>query len=119
MSKKILIIDDEVDLVKVLELRIQSLHYETDHAGTLEEALAKVVQSKPDCILLDYFLPDGNGDVFSEKIKNIAGCDHIPIIFMSASSDKMQELSLKSNYETLVKPIDPEKLSEVLKLATG
>ena len=81
MEEKILIIEDEEDLVKGLKLNLADEGYEVDWASNGEEGLRKAMEETPDLIILDIMLPKKNGlDVCRElRQKNI----FIPIIMCS------------------------------------
>ena len=57
MSKKILIVDDEETLVKMIQIRLSSLGYQVVGASNGKECLEKVTSEKPDLIILDILMP--------------------------------------------------------------
>ena len=80
MAEKIMIIDDEPDIVFLLRDFFLLNDYEVITAGNVEEATEKLKNS-PDLILLDINLPGKNGLEFCKQIRNVTQC---PIIFLSA-----------------------------------
>lgn len=87
LSKKILIIEDEQSLLKVLEFLFRSSGYTVLKAvNTLEAKLC--LSEKPDLILLDILLPGENGLHFLAEIKNKVKYKHIPVVIMSNFSDQ-------------------------------
>lgn len=115
MSKKILIIDDEPDIVKVIAFRLESLGYEIMRAGNGNEAIEAVKSQLPDLILLDYYLPDCKGTEIMKQIKELEGGGAIPIIFMSASANKIQQISKEAGaVEAIEKPIEAKLLTEII-----
>jgi DNA-binding response OmpR family regulator len=83
MAKKILVIEDDVDLNTVIELNLQKEGYITDHAYDGEEALKKVEEFQPDLIILDVMLPKLNGVEFNTKLKSNPKTKNIPIIALT------------------------------------
>ena len=69
-TKKILIIEDEEDLVKGLKMNLADEGYEIDYSLNGNEGLTKALKSKPDLILLDVVMPDGMDDF--RKIRQIS-----------------------------------------------
>jgi len=83
MAKKILVIEDDIDLNTVIELNLQKEGYITDHAYDGEEALKKVEEFQPDLIILDVMLPKFNGVEFNTKLKSNPKTKNIPIIALT------------------------------------
>ena len=90
MRKKILIIEDEEDLVKGLKLNLADEEYEVDWASDGLEGLRKALQETPDLIILDIMLPEKNGlEVCRElRQKNIG----IPIIMLTAKGEEIDKV---------------------------
>ncbi|MBU2573812.1 MAG: response regulator [Elusimicrobia bacterium] len=83
MAKKILIVEDEVMIVKVLSLRLESLGYKIAAAYDGKEGLEMVKKEKPDLIILDVGLPRIDGNTLCELIKADPGTKHIRIIMLT------------------------------------
>lgn len=81
--KKVLIVEDDIDLVEVLELNLKKYGYEVDHAYDGEQALKKVQEFHPDIIILDIMLPKLNGKVFTQQLKSDPKTKDTPIIGIS------------------------------------
>jgi two-component system alkaline phosphatase synthesis response regulator PhoP len=90
MKEKILIIEDEEDLVKGLKLNLAGEGYEVDWASDGEEGLRKALEERPDLIILDIMLPKMNGlDICRElRKKNIS----IPIIMLTAKGEEIDKV---------------------------
>jgi two-component system KDP operon response regulator KdpE len=82
--KKILIVDDDEDVLLGLRVRLGARGYATVLAINAHWAIRVAQDEKPDLILLDLGLPDGNGFMVMEKLKQINGLASIPIIIVSA-----------------------------------
>ncbi len=86
MGKKILVVDDEPDLLKVTLLRLKKTGYEVFGCVDGQEALDLARQIMPDLIILDVYLPVINGDDVAKILKKDDELKHIPIILISAST---------------------------------
>ena len=90
MKKKVLIIEDEEDLIKGLKLNLIDEGYEVDSALNGVEGLRKALEETPDLIILDIMLPDKDGlEVCRElRQKNIS----IPIIMLTAKGEEIDKV---------------------------
>ena len=84
MSKKILIADDERNIVTALEFLLQRNGYEVHVARNGEEALKQVEDCNPDLVLLDVMMPVRSGYEVCTRIRERADWRHIKIIMLSA-----------------------------------
>ena len=69
MAKKILVVDDEDDMLSVMDLRLTSTGYDVVLAENCQQAMARFREERPDLVMLDIMLPDGNGFDLCQKIK--------------------------------------------------
>ncbi|MBC7286568.1 MAG: response regulator [Armatimonadetes bacterium] len=86
-NAKILVVDDDPDIVESIRLVLESAGYEVDSAGSVPEAFEKVNSFHPDLILLDIMMPDGTeGFHFVWKLRNQYPEEvaNIPILVLSA-----------------------------------
>jgi len=90
MKKKILIIEDETDLIKGLKINLTDEGYEVDWAVNGVEGLRKVLENHPDLILLDIMLPEMDGLAVCRKLrqKNSA----IPVIMLTAKGGEIDKV---------------------------
>ena len=116
-DKKILVVDDEPDILKVVTFRVKKLEYEVVTATNGQEALDLIQKEEPDLILLDIELPVMNGYEVCQRIKTNEKLKHIPIIFLTASSaSKIAEKVKEFNADDyLIKPFDSEELLKKIK----
>ena len=84
MSKKILIADDEPNIVAALEFLLQRSGYEVHVAPNGDEALKLVEATHPDLVLLDVMMPQKSGYEVCMRIRERADWRHIKIIMLSA-----------------------------------
>jgi DNA-binding response OmpR family regulator len=88
MNKKILIVDDERDLVEIIKLGLIPLGYEIFEAYDGSEGLEKAREIKPDLIILDLMLPKMDGYQVCKMLKSDINHKNIPIILLTARAGK-------------------------------
>ncbi len=84
MKKKILIVDDEPGIVRLLSMRLKAKGYEVFEAFDGIECMKIAIEEIPDLILLDIKMPQGGGIGAFEKLIQIDKTKGIPVIFMTA-----------------------------------
>lgn len=115
MSRRILVIEDEEKLRRVVQLQLQSSGYEVEQAATAEEGL--VLAERADLVLTDLRLPGMSGLEFLEKTH--AGRPGLPVVMMTAfgSVETAVEAMKKGAADFLVKPFSLDHLSAVVEKA--
>lgn len=113
-SKKILIVDDELDILRLTSLRLKKLGYDVITATDGKEALDSIRDNAPDLVLLDIILPVMSGTNVCKKIKDDEQLKHIPVILFTASSNIMTAEKAKKLRadDYIVKPFDPGELAK-------
>ncbi|MGE5352757.1 MAG: response regulator transcription factor [Syntrophothermus sp.] len=111
MQSKILLVDDEQDIVEFLRYNIEKEGFSVISAHTGREALEKMSE-KPDIIVLDVMMPEMDGYEACRRIREDKHSCHIPLIFLTAKSAEADEvLGLEMGADDFVaKPISPKKL---------
>jgi len=94
MSHTVLIIEDDGNISKALEVRLNARGYQTATAFDAIVGMQKALNTNPDAILLDITLPGGNGLALAERFKASTKIQDVPIIFLTAS--KQPELRQKA-----------------------
>lgn len=89
--KKILVVDDDPAIVKVLELNLKAQGYGVEAAYDGKEALLKAEQYRPDLIILDIVLPRMSGTNVAMELKKNKDLQNIPVIFLSGLQLKEDE----------------------------
>jgi CheY-like chemotaxis protein len=84
MKKKILIVDDEPDIVSYLEMVLQDQGYETITAGNGNEALEAVRRDLPDLVTLDITMPEASGTRFYKEMRTDPELSQIPVVIVTA-----------------------------------
>ena len=111
MNEKILLVDDEKDIVEFLQYNLEKEGFEVIIAYDGAQAIQKLVD-KPDLIILDIMMPKINGFEVCKIIRETEGFERTPIIFLTAKSSEMDEIKgLELGGDDFIrKPISPQKL---------
>ncbi|WP_299336243.1 response regulator [uncultured Psychroserpens sp.] len=121
MSRKILIVDDEPNIVMSLEYAFKKQDFEVFIARDGSEALQILEHEVPDAVLLDIMMPNVDGYQTLTQIKNTDGLEHTKVVFLTAknkASDIEKGLKLGAD-KYLTKPFSVKKIvSEILELLT-
>ena len=118
-KKRILIVDDERDIVKALTIRLQTSGYEVVYAFDGAQGVFMAHKEKPDLVILDIRMPAGDGFSVAHRLGKSIHTFNIPIIFLTGSPEKnseqrAQELGARFYIK---KPYDPEELLDAVKRA--
>lgn len=96
-AKKIMIVDDEKDIISVIQFRLEMAGYEVHFTDKPLKAEALALKIKPNIILLDYRMPEITGAELCMRIKKKKALQNIPIIFITASTNISQfEMLIKA-----------------------
>ncbi|MEK7818379.1 MAG: response regulator transcription factor [Bacteroidota bacterium] len=116
MKKKILIVDDERDIVDLLKYNIKKEGYEVYTAGNGEEAIEQM-KLNPNLVLLDVMMPKRDGWEVAREIRSKKEFDNTSIIFLTAKSNEIDEVhGLRIADDYVVKPISMPTLLARIKL---
>jgi putative two-component system response regulator len=109
----VLVVDDDARNRKVLAALLAAEGYATREADGGQQAIASVADNAPDLVLLDVMMPDVDGYAVVEQLKRAAGTRTIPVILVSALSDREARLhGLQAGAEDfLTKPVDRVELT--------
>jgi DNA-binding response OmpR family regulator len=116
-KKKIVLIDDEPELVKAVEVRLKSIGYDVALTYDGQAGIDKVKEIKPDLIILDLLMPIMDGYSVAKELKDDPEIKQIPIIILTASQredlkTKCKELGVAS---FLMKPFETNDLLNMVK----
>ncbi len=112
MDAKILIVEDERDIVDLLRYNLQEAGFETDAVGNGADALHRAVENPPDLILLDLMLPEVDGLIVCRLLKNDPRTKNIPIVMVTAKTeerDRVTGLELGAD-DYITKPFSPREV---------
>ena len=111
-KKKILVIDDELELVDMLKIRLEANNYEVVAAVDGEEGMEKAKSEKPDLIILDIMMPKKDGYTFIKEMRTEQGIKSTPVIILTAK-EKMKDLfAIEGVKDYIVKPFESAELLE-------
>jgi two-component system, OmpR family, KDP operon response regulator KdpE len=88
-ATRILVVDDEPEIVRGLKIVLRGAGYSVDAASTKAEALASVAIRPPEALVLDLVLPDGNGVAVCKEIRRWS---RLPILVLSAVGDEREKV---------------------------
>ncbi len=113
---RVLVVDDEADLIRILQFGLEAIGYQVETASDGQEALKKAREQKPDIILLDLMLPKLDGYKVCRLLKFDERYKNIPIIILSARTqegDQLLAMEMGAN-RFITKPYDfAEVLSHI------
>ncbi len=110
MSKKILVIDDDPTLIKVVKPFLESQDYEVHVAVDGQEGIDEIKKQSPDLIVLDVQMPKMNGYTFVFELKKVPQGSSIPIIVLTSKEGMAEIFKVEGVKEYIVKPFKPEIL---------
>lgn len=117
MSKRLLIVDDEPNLLRALEAYLSSEGFEVSTARSGTEALTKVAQAVPDLIVSDIRMPGMNGYELARHFRDSARTALVPIVFLTAKGETDDRIEgFRAGVDAYVtKPFVPDELLAVIK----
>ena len=117
MSEKILIIDDDLDTLRLVGLMLQRQGYQISAATNGQQGLEKAFEEDPDLILLDVMMPDMDGYEVTRRLRQNPGTFETPILMFTAKTqldDKVVGFEVGAN-DYLTKPTHPSELQARVK----
>jgi CheY-like chemotaxis protein len=129
MAKKILIVDDEPDMVTFLATLLEDHGYETVSAADGDEGLEKVKTEKPDLISLDLLMPNKTGIKMFRELRKDATTSNIPVVMVTGFGkgdvpqmdfkEWIKQRSVKPPEAYIEKPVDKNLFLDSIKKAIG
>jgi DNA-binding response OmpR family regulator len=120
-KQRILVVDDDPDLVRAMRLRLRANNYDVATATDGYSAIAAAQKERPSLIILDLGLPVGDGFVVLERLQNSDVLAGIPVIVLSARDPQTnEERALKAGATAFFqKPADNDELMNVIRVSLG
>lgn len=119
MARKILVVDDEINILKLIEQTLIKAKYEVVTASDGKEALDKVVSERPDLVILDVMMPYFDGFEVLQTLRRYPSTRNLPVIMLTA---KNNDEDIFTGWQAgvscyLIKPFNPaEMLTNVKKI---
>ncbi|MCR4433063.1 MAG: response regulator [Caldiserica bacterium] len=116
IKEKILIVDDEPDIVKLLSDFLTGLGYRVIAAYNGREGLEKARQDRPDLILLDYVMPEMDGYAFLDELRHDPQLLTIPTIMITVRDSYVDQIyaAVHATPDYLTKPFTLKQLQETV-----
>src|ERR1700744_484395 len=116
-DKKILIVDDDPDVLKSMHVRLKANNYDAFFAADAISCIAEARKTEPDLIILDLGLPAGDGFVVMERLKAVPALASIPVIVVSARDVRLnQKRAIQAGAKAfLQKPVNNSELLAVIR----
>ncbi|MFP4309234.1 MAG: response regulator transcription factor [Desulfococcaceae bacterium] len=118
-AKRILVVDDEPDLVSIIQGRLEKEKYQVDVAYNGVEAMERVQANMPDAIVLDVMMPEKDGYAVCAELKKDMKYSDIPIIMLTAVADHVTSTRY-SHYDGISMEADdyipkgPDSIEQIL-----
>ena len=119
MQKRILILDDDTDILSICTYILEELGWEVHTRTVCTDIINIVKETKPDVILMDNWIPDTGGVIATQTIKANTEYRKIPVIYFSANHD-IKNLSKEAGADSfLEKPFDIIQFEQVINSVTS
>lgn len=116
---RILVVDDEPDLVRLMQFRLEREGWEVVTAGDGQAALSSAMGDKPDLVVLDIMMPLLDGLEVLRQIRSHRATSKLPVIMLTAKTDLKSVDTARDLWiaDYIMKPFDPEKLVQKVRKA--
>ena len=117
MSKRLLVVDDEVNLLRAVEACLRAEGFEVITARSGAEALVSVAQSVPDLIVSDIRMPGMSGYELAQQLRASSRTALVPVVFLTAKGETGDRIEgFRSGVDAyLTKPFEPDELIAVIR----
>ncbi len=112
MSGKVLIVDDQTVMLRLIAIPLEQEGFTTVTAMTGVDALQKIQSERPDLVIMDVMLPDTNGIDVVRRVRQVLNLTDLPIIILSGQTElaaKIQGLEAGAD-DYVTKPVDPKEM---------
>lgn len=114
MTKKVLIFDDDEDILAICTYILEEQGWEVSTFSNCNNIIEKVESIMPEVILMDNWIPDSGGIIATQAIKQHERLKSIPVIYFSANND-IKTLAQQAGADSfLAKPFDLEELENIV-----
>jgi DNA-binding response OmpR family regulator len=115
MGQKVLVVDDEVDFVDAVKMRLEANGYEVITAYNGKEGLDKAASEMPSLIFLDLVMPKVNGFEMLSRLKEDTALCHIPVVIMTAKceTEYVFDAGKLGAEDYIVKPVSMDGIIQI------
>jgi two-component system phosphate regulon response regulator PhoB len=113
MAQRILVVEDEPDLLALVRINLEQAGFEVETAENGNDALAALRRAPPDLMILDLMLPDVPGTEICRRVRGSAELSELPVIMLTAKADEVDRvvgLELGAD-DYVTKPFSPRELA--------
>jgi len=122
MLPKVLCVDDDADVLRVLQIRLRACGIDALTASSAMQALWVAIKELPDIVVTDYFMPEGTGEYLIGRLRAVPALRNVPVIVVtSASTDNKRDFALERRFlgeygaaGFLTKPLNFDALLDTL-----
>lgn len=119
-NKTILVVDDEVHIIKVLTLKLTNAQFEVLAASDGREALAKIEESVPDLVITDYSMPEMTGLELVKRLRTDPRTEQVPVIMLTGRGQTVEEGEEMPRINVLMsKPFSPREILHQVETLLG
>lgn len=115
--KKVLVVDDDIVMFRLFQVQVKRSGCEGFFYRDGKSALEQLDRVKPDLAVLDYNLPDLDGDELYRRIRECPGLEKIPVVFVTGSvqDEDLKAIEALGADAVLSKPFSPRRLQNLIK----
>ena len=107
-KKKILIVDDEIELIELVKFRLEAGGYDVVTANTGLEGLSKAASEKPDLMILDIAMPEMDGYTMVQKLKEDENLKAMKVIMLTTYTQMKGLFEVEGVSDYIIKPFEPK-----------
>jgi two-component system CheB/CheR fusion protein len=113
--RRVLIVDDNLDYLRSMTLLLRAMGHQANFAINATVALSVARRFRPDTVLLDVGLPDGDGRLLADQLRHEAGLNDLHIVCVTGRAHEDPRRSIEAGCDAhFVKPLDPALLGSLL-----
>ena len=115
-ARRVLAVDDSPTILKFIDMVLRPAGYQVQTSADPSQACQRAGGFKPDVVLLDYLMRDGDGIAMSRALRELPGLGTLPVILMSAKGESIKGrfFEIGGIFDVLTKPFTPEVLLTVV-----
>ena len=113
VKKRVLIVDDEPKIVKIISLKLRLAGYEVTSSTNSLEVVERIRYQKPDIVLLDIIMPGMDG---YEVLQRVRSFSMVPIIIFTARHEGIEKAMRLGANDSISKPFNPDQLVEKINI---